>query len=255
MKTRENLLCMAVLLAAVTLTSCEKEPVNPQYRAFATVLNPDSVSDYVLLSDQGNRLKPINSPYVPKHRQRLIADFYIASEKPEGSDYDYDIEYTYLYEILTKGIFNVELDAVTPAEEDSIGNDEFIEMGKPWVASDFVNVEFLLRASDRGIKHFINLVAYPDSVPAADGKVHLQLRHNSKGDYPDYDRWGIAAFDLLPLRDKFQEQDSVNIVIHASLYNMKEQTEEVTYRWESAEEAIPVEPAEPKVSITSLKLE
>ena len=253
MKTTTKLFCLAAAAAALAFTGCKNEPAEPVYRTIGTVLNPDKVSDYILLSDGGERLKPLNSPYVPEHRQRLIADFYITEEMGEGSDYDYGIEYTYLYEILTKGIFNVELNPVTEAQEDSIGHDAFVQVGKPWIASDFLNVEFLVRSSNSGIKHFINLVAYADSVPATDGKVHLQLRHHSKGDLPNYDSWGIVAFDLLPLREQFATADSLNIVVHAPLYGEKETVQEVVYRLggEETDEGESV----PATTLSSLQLE
>lgn len=252
MKATTKLFCVAAAAVAMAFTGCNNEPAEPVYRAIGTVLNPEETSDYILLADGGERLRPFNSPYVPEHRQRLIADFYIKEEMGADSDYDYGIEYTYLYEILTKGIFNVELDSVTKVQEDSIGHDLFVQVGKPWVASDFLNVEFLVRSSNSSIKHFINLVAYADSVPAADGKVHLQLRHNSKGDLPNHDSWGIAAFDLLPLRERFAAEDSVSLVIHAPLYSEKESVQEVVYRL-TGDDAPEEEVA--STSLSSLQLE
>ena len=39
-----------------------------------------------------------------------------------------------------------------------------------------------------------------------------------------------AAFDLLPLREQFATEDSLNIVVHAPLYGEKETAQEVVYR-------------------------
>ena len=232
MKKNVKIKCLGVIILFIAVfTSCKNEPAKPVYRSIATVVNPDSVRAYSFISDKGNRMKPTNATHILKNGQRIIADFHIVNEKPEGSDYDYDVEYVYLYRILTKEIFNI-----TPQAQDSIGNDE-IGIHQMWIGSHFLNVEFFFGASSK--THYINLVSDADKT-YDDDKVHLEFRHNTNHDFPEQTSWGLVSFNLRSLQGN-AVGDSVKIVIHTNEYNSGAKTHELTYKFNNSENA--VEPA------------
>ncbi len=225
MNAKIKLLSLAVLFP-VLFSSCNNDPAEPIYRSIGTVINPDSVRNYMIISDRGSRLKPTNASLILKDGQRILADFYILNEHPAENDYDYDIQYVDLYQILTKDIFEI-----TPETQDSIGNDA-VGVYQMWIGSNYLNVEFYFGAYNK--KHFINLVS--DSAKTYnDGKVHLEFRHNSNNDHAAQTEWGLASFDLRSL-EKNAVGDSVNIVVHSREYgSTEEKTRELTYKFNSEE--------------------
>lgn len=203
------------LLALPLLVACsDREPENSldnYLMDIATIENPEEASSFFLTLDDSTRLWTIASNlryYRPKDGQRVIASYSIINEKPDSLNYNYDIRLNDVYEILTKGIFNL-----TPETADSIGND-YIFIEDIWIGSHFLNVEFIYPGN--ATKHFINLVS--DSTKTYnDNKVHLEFRHNANGDYPAYNRWGIVSFNLKSLEKP--GQNSVDIVVHTNEFN------------------------------------
>ena len=158
------------------------------------------------------------SYYRPKDGQRVILNYSILSNKPAGSEYKHDIRINDVYEVLTKGIFNI-----TSATEDSIGNDN-IHIERIWVGSDYLNVEFAYPGYNR--THYINLVS-DNAKTYTDGKIHLEFRHNANSDFPNYNKWGYVSFDLKSLRQL--GKNSVDLVIHTNEFNSGNQTYAITY--------------------------
>lgn len=196
-----------------------------------TVENPDLVNTFFMRTDDSTRLWTAATNfrnYRPKDGQRIIANYTILSDKPESATYDHDVKLNDLYEVLTKGIFNV-----TAATQDSIGNDN-VYIEDMWIGSHFLNVEFVYPGSYK--MHFINLVSDTSKV-YNDGKIHLEFRHNANNDYPDYNRWGIVSFDLKSLET--QNADSVNIVLHTKEFDLGEKTYNLTYHFGSSPAGAP----------------
>ena len=191
---------------------------------FATVDNPKQVTSFDFVLDNQTRLRTASSAisyYRPKDGQRVVLNYSILSNKPVGSEYKHDIRINDVFEVLTKGIFNI-----TPAIEDSIGNDA-IHIERIWVGSDYLNVEFAYPGYNK--THFINLVS-DGAKTYNDGKIHLEFRHNANSDFPNYNKWGYVSFNLKSLKQ--EGKNSVDLVIHTSEFNSGKQTYTLTYDYE-----------------------
>lgn len=212
---------LAVLtLMGIVVTSCsdvedDGYSLDKYWVDIATVRNPDVKNVFFIELDDSTLMWTAASAFhnfKPKDGQRLIANYTILADKRPTGLYDYDIRLNDMYEVLTKPIFYV-----TPATQDSIGNDS-VEITDIWIGSKYLNVEFAFYGHDK--MHYINLVKDNQRL-FTDDKIHLEFRHNGRGDAPLYRRYGIASFDISPLIDV--ARDSVPLVIHV---NKPNQTEE-----------------------------
>jgi len=210
-------------LVLVLLSACQYEENDYQNRTvvLATVENPTQSTDFYLNPDNGGRLK-VGSSAIPYYRpldgQRIIADYSITASTPQSSIYSHVVRLNDVYEVLTKGIFEV-----TPATQDSIGNDK-VRINDIWIGGNYLNIEFEFMGYNR--VHYINLVK-DASKSYTDGKVHLEFRHNANDDYPDYIKSGIVSFNLNSLRNNIDEK--VNLVIHANEFYNSGSTYNLTY--------------------------
>lgn len=212
---------LIVLFLGVLLTGCFRDdnyPSDNYWIDIATVENPSLKSEFFLRLDDSTLLWTANSRfpnYRPKDGQRIIANYTVLSDKQATGLYDYDIQLNDVYEVLTKGIFEV-----SPETQDSIGKDP-IYVSRIWIGSKFLNVEFYYRGYTK--THFVNLVS-DTAKTYTDSKIHLEFRHNANNDEPIHQRWGVVSFDIESLKDN--NQDSVQLVIH---YNKLNQTAEELY--------------------------
>ena len=182
------------------------------WQSIATVENPENNSAYFLVLDDSVRLwtAASNTNSRPKDGQRIIANYTILNNQPEGSEYDHDVRMNSVYEVLTKDIFKI-----TPEKQDSIGNDP-IGISTMWIGSKshYLNVEFIFHGRDK--LHLVSLVS-DDNKTYSDGKIHLEFRHNANNDTPDYRNAGIVSFDLRSLQDPANEM-TLDIVVHVNEY-------------------------------------
>lgn len=210
-------------LVLVLLSACQFEENDYLNRtvALATVENPTKSTDFYLNLDNGGRIK-VGSSAIPYYRpldgQRIIADYSITASTPQSSIYSHVVRLNDVYEVLTKGIFDI-----TPATQDSIGNDK-VMINDIWISGNYLNIEFEFMGYSR--VHYINLVK--DATKSyTDGKVHLEFRHNANDDYPDYNKSGIVSFNLNSLRNN--DANEVKLVIHANEYYNSGSTYNLTY--------------------------
>lgn len=198
----------------------------------ATVENPQNSNEFFLRLDDNTLLwtEESNFPtYKPADGQRVIANYSIVSDKHATGLYDYDVKLNDVYEVLTKGIFEI-----SPETQDSIGNDS-IYVSDIWVGSNYLNVEFVYQGFSK--THFINLVSDTAKTYTDDGKVHLEFRHNANNDLGLYDRWGIVSFDISSLQQN--HTDSVNLVIHVNEPDkVADKLYELTYYFDSGSSGI-----------------
>jgi len=227
-----------VVLMGMLVTACSDSQdsdysLDKFWVSIATVKNPDAKNVFFLQLDDSTMMWTAASAfhnYKPADGQRVIANYTILADKRPTGMYGYDIRLNDVYEVLTKPIFNI-----TPAKQDSIGNDP-IDVTNLWIGSKYLNVEFSFFGNDK--THFINLVK-DDSKTYTDGKVHLEFRHNARGDSPMYRRYGVVSFDISSLM--VPGTDSIPLVIHVKKPNMAEdQLIPVTFRYkpQSASAAI-----------------
>jgi len=219
-----------VLFSVVMVTACSNDMMDDELSLdkywvdIATVKNTEGKNVFFLQLDDSTMLWTAASAfhnYKPTDGQRVIANYTILSDKRPTGMYSYDVRLNDVYEVLTKPIFNI-----TPATQDSIGNDP-VEVTNIWVGSKYLNVEFAYYGYDK--IHFINLVN-DNSKTYTDGKVHLEFRHNARGDSNMYRRHGIVSFDISSLINPLV--DAVPLVIHVKKPNLTElQQISLTFRY------------------------
>lgn len=216
-----------LLLPALAFVSCDDDDgysLDKFWISLATVENPQNEPYFYLHLDNGDILWTAASNfynYRPRTGQRILADYTILNDKPEGSGYDHDVRLNDAYSILTKGIFTV-----TPATQDSIGYDPIV-LGDTWIGSDFLNVRLAYYGYNQ--RHMLNLVRDPEKV-YTDNKVHLELRHNAFNDNPTYLYYSMVSFNLTSLQALPRTQP-IDIVVHYKDYDGVEHTREFTYNY------------------------
>ena len=189
----------------------------------ATVQNPYNETSFFFRLDNNKRMwvdESNFSGYAPKDGQRIVANYTLLADKRATHLYDYDVRLNDVYEVLTKGIFNV-----SKATQDSIGNDS-ISIDDMWIGSDYMNVQFSYPGYNK--THFINLVNDTSKI-FSDGKIHLYFRHNSNADSPVYLRSGIVSFNIKSLQTG-ASGTLLNLVIHVNIPNQAaEKTYDIPY--------------------------
>jgi hypothetical protein len=222
----KRIFLLAILIPVFIACNKEDEDVEQTVVKMGTIENPSQSTNFYFNQDDSTRVWVLNSEvkyYRPKNDQRVVMEYVKLTNKPRGSSYEHDVKLKDVYEILTKGIFNI-----TPATQDSIGNDPVV-ISDMWVTGDFLNVEFVYPGYSK--THFINLVS--DAIKNStytDNKVHLEFRHNANDDYPSYNISGIASFNLNSLR--VAGVNSVEFVVHTKeFYGTTDKTYSFTYKY------------------------
>lgn len=140
--------------------------------------------------------------------QRVLANYTITGDKEDTiNTTEYFVKIYSLRNILYKGIFDI-----TPALEDSIGND-FIHVKDHWQKNNMLTFELSYLGGNK--IHFINLVRKPDA--AATEPVVLELRHNDNSDTDMIRLSAVVTFDLSSL--KVAGKDSVSYRVIAKDFN------------------------------------
>jgi len=216
-----------LLLPIFIFASCDDDDdysLDKFWVSLATVENPDNEPYFFLHLDDGSVLwigatNFLN--YRPATGQRILADYTLLSDTPEGSNYDHDAKLNDAYNILTKDIIDI-----TPEMQDSIGNDP-ITVREMWIGSDYLNIRFAYKGFNK--RHMLNLVS--DSTKTYnDGKTHLEFRHNAFDDASTYTLTGWVSFDLATLQNN-TSGNSLDLVIHVEESEGKEVTYEYTYKF------------------------
>lgn len=218
------LMVPALLLAGGCSNDDDGYSLGDVWRSMATVENPDQENYFYFKTDGGTRLWTAATDlwnYRPKDGQRIIAYFTIISDKPAGSSYDHDVVFRSAYNVLTKNVVEI-----TAENDEELGHDP-VRITDGWIGSDYLNVEFTFRGQNK--THYINL-GRDASAEYDDGKIHLELRHNAKGDVPSRDMKGIASFNVKSLQ--LDGAESVTFVIHFTpSEGADEETREVVYKY------------------------
>ena len=151
---------------------------------------------YQIAMDDGEVLYPISNDYwwhEVNNNDRVFVNFtIIGNKKSENHDELYYVDINSLRKILYKGIFNI-----TPATEDSIGNDP-IRVKDKWIKKNMLNFELQYAGGNK--IHYINLVKQPGPINPDNGPVLLELRHNTNGETEQFPLSAIVTFDLSALK-------------------------------------------------------
>ena len=157
--------------------------------------------EYKIVMDDDEVLFPVSNDYwwhEVEDNDRVLVNFTIVGNKDnENHDEFYYVTINSLRKILYKGILDI-----TPAIEDSIGNDP-IHVKDKWVKKGMLNFELRYRGGSE--IHFINLVKQPGAI--TEEPVILELRHNNNNDEEEIPLSAMVTFDLSAL--KVQGKDSV----------------------------------------------
>lgn len=163
-----------------------------------------------ILMDDGEVLYPLGGTWSElKDNDRVLTNFTILGNRDnEDHDEQYFVRINAIRKILYKGIIEI-----TPAIEDSIGNDP-IKVKDCWIKKNLLNFDLKYYGGEK--VHFINLVKQPGVAPA-NGPILLELRHNNNDDKQNYSLSGVVTFDLSSL--KVSGKDSVQIKVVAKDFN------------------------------------
>jgi hypothetical protein len=182
------------------MTGCDMDDdgysVNDAWVGFGLV-NKATISDsYTIVMDDGEVLYPATNSILDKDvfsNERVLVNFSILGNKdnPDHNEYYY-VQINSLRKILYKGVFDI-----TPAKEDSIGNDPIYVEDK-WVKNNMLNFELKYWGGSK--THFINLVKQTGAINTANGPVVLELRHNSNDDMEEFPLSAFVSFDLSALK-------------------------------------------------------
>jgi len=170
------------------------------------VIQKDSVSDsFTIELDNGAILFPANSSHWDDDvtdDQRVLANFTIVGERQNEDIEQYDVRINSLRNILFKSILDI-----TPAIEDSIGNDP-IHIKDHWLRNNMLNFELQYRGGST--VHYINLVKQPDTT--ATEPVVLELRHNDNDDPEMFRMSAVVTFDLSSIQVAGKDSVSFKVI-------------------------------------------
>lgn len=191
---------IVVAIALSFLTSCNMDDdgysLNDAWVGFGLV-NKDAASEtFTIIMDDGEVLYPVTNSiwwHEAHNNERVLTNFTILGNKqnPEHNE-EYYVKINSLRKILYKGILDI-----TPAIEDSIGNDPILVKDK-WIKNSMLNFELQYRGGSK--IHFINLVKQPGAINSDNEPVVLELRHNTNGDTERIPLSAIVTFDLSALK-------------------------------------------------------
>lgn len=225
----KKILMMMMAVSSLMLTAClddeEGYSLGKVWISLGEVESQGSGSALVRLDD-GALLFPVagEGPLsLPEEGTRILVNYTIVGDKLiNETTKEYYIRLNSWREVLKKGIIDL-----TPAMEDSIGNDPVI-VEDIWVSrNQLLNME--LKYFGRNKVHFINLVKAPGTLTAEDQPFELEFRHNDNGDDPVYSMNALVSFDLSALQ--VAGADSVRFRVKSVDYNDIEHIFNGVYRY------------------------
>ncbi|HEY6913734.1 MAG TPA: NigD-like C-terminal domain-containing protein [Paludibacter sp.] len=218
MKTKKLIFFLMMVMTLGFLSGCnflnEDDNSNSHKDVWAGfgLVQKDTASDsFTVELDNGAVLVPSNASYWKDDvhdKQRVLANFTMLDDQQSpDSTKQYNVRINSLRNILYKGILDI-----TPAMEDSIGNDP-IYVKDHWQHKNMLNFELQYFGGSK--IHYINLVRQPNA--SATEPVVLELRHNNNDDLDRINMSAVVTFDLSSL--KVAGKDSVTFKVIAKGFN------------------------------------
>jgi hypothetical protein len=194
------------------MTGCDMDDdgysLNDAWIGFGLVQKNAESDSFTIAMDDGEVLYPAvhNMSWSDlKNNDRVLANFTILGNRQnENHDEQYYVKINSMRKILFKGILDI-----TPAIEDSIGNDP-IHVADKWIKKGMLNFELKYRGGSK--VHYINLVKQPGAINPDNGPVILELRHNTNGDTDRYPLSAIVTFDLNALKVVGKNSTSFKVI-------------------------------------------
>jgi len=188
--------------------------VENSWIGFGLVHKTVGADNLTILMDDGEVLYPIaGSLNELKDKERILTNFTILGNKDnENHDEEYIVRINSYRKILYKGILEM-----TPAMEDSIGNDP-IKVKDRWVKNNMLNFELQYYGGEK--IHYINLVKKIGITLSESEPIVLELRHNENKDSQSYPLSAIVTFDLSSL--KVEGKNSIAFKVVAKDFDGKD---------------------------------
>jgi hypothetical protein len=194
------------------LTSCDMHDdgysLSDAWVGFGLVQKDAGSESITIAMDDGEILYPASHPMMwneLENNDRVLTNFTILGNRQNANhDEQYYVQINSLRKILYKGILDL-----TPANEDSIGNDPILVKDK-WVKKNMLNFELRYRGGSK--IHYINLVKQPGVINPDNGLVLLELRHNNKDDAEQIPLSAMVTFDLSSLKVPGKTSTSFKVI-------------------------------------------
>lgn len=209
---------MLAVLVSTMFVSCNMDDdgysLSNMWVGFGLTDKVDEESkSFIIRMDDGTVLYPV-ATQIPwfdmEDDQRLLVNYTVVGDKKvSGENKEYYVRINSLKEILYKGIFDI-----TPATEDSIGNDP-IHVKDAWLAGNLLTFELSYYGNSR--VHYINLVKQPGAITAENEPIVLELRHNNRDDEPRVPMTALVTFKLDAI--KIDGKNSVNFKVVGNDFN------------------------------------
>jgi len=197
---RKFVFLFLIAALSVSITSCDFDDddysLSNSWIGFGLIQKDSADESFTILMDDGEILFPATSTEYwtdLKNNDRILTNFTILDDKVNQDSIDqYYVRINSLRKILYKGILDI-----TPAIEDSIGNDP-IKVRKHWISNHMLNFELQYLGGTK--THYINLVKQPGEINTDNGPVILELRHNSNSDNEQIPLAAMVTFDMSSLK-------------------------------------------------------
>jgi len=184
------------------------------------------VNDYVIHLDDGNNVSPLSTSvqsFTAKNNERVLVNFIsLKNEKLTDSTLTYFAKIDGLRDILFKGIKKY-----TEVADDSMGHDPII-IRQAWISKTGGILNIDLKYFTQGSVHYINLIDNGEA-NGIDNPFVLVLRHNARGDQPNYPAAGLVSFKLDYL--KLPGKNATNFVIRFTDYQGRQIDIPETYKY------------------------
>ena len=199
-KFMKKVVFLLLIIVSGFLTSCETNDDHCSqgdvWVGLGLIQKDAGSGSYIIAMDDGEILYPANADTIwpgLKNHDRVLTNFVILGNKDNPNhDEQYYVEIYSLRKILYKGILDI-----TPAIEDSIGNDP-ISVKDHWLKNDMLNFELQYFGGSK--VHYINLVKKPGVINLENGPVILELRHKTNGDNEQFPLSAMVTFDMSSLK-------------------------------------------------------
>ena len=196
----KKLLFLFMMGALISLSGCDLDDdgysLDDAWVGFGLVHKDTEAGVLEIAMDDGEVLFPLSNDYSwygVKNNDRVLVNFTILGNKnTENHDEHYYVKINSIRKILYKGILDI-----TPAIEDSIGNDPVTVKDK-WIKGNLLNFELKYYGGSK--IHYINLVKQPGAINLDNGPVILEIRHNNREDNESIPLSAMVTFDLSSLK-------------------------------------------------------
>lgn len=182
---------MAALMSAFALSSClgdSESSSYPKYERMVTV----GAGAYILYSDGGEKLVPVNTITGLDKVERAIVAFSLASEELNGTDlesgktYEVTLDANYCYSVPTSRIIDLSDNAVA---EDSLVNSQtgISKVESMYVKNGYLTANLTYPISRYGGKYYIDMAYNNDlDVDIENKTLKLTLYYDNKSNTSDY---------------------------------------------------------------------